>query len=221
LGAPTGSDALAVKTVSGGLVFTSIAAGSDFTCAVTSGFAAYCWGGNTQGQLGTGSAGSGASTPTRAASGLLLASVVAGRGAVACGVVRPDAASCWGVNGSGQLGRGFISALEAAPDALSGAPSLVSVTAGLLHACGLSPDGAASCWGGAGFLGTAAGTASSKPVSVVHDAKFVFISAGTNHTCALTADGTAFCWGRNDLGQLGTGSASAVELTPVKVADHP
>jgi alpha-tubulin suppressor-like RCC1 family protein len=40
--------------VLGGLSFEVLAAGVDHTCGITTGGAAYCWGANGSGQLGTG-----------------------------------------------------------------------------------------------------------------------------------------------------------------------
>ena len=40
--------------VVGGYTWASLSAGSGFTCGVTAGGAAYCWGVNFTGQLGTG-----------------------------------------------------------------------------------------------------------------------------------------------------------------------
>jgi alpha-tubulin suppressor-like RCC1 family protein len=41
--------------VSGGFTFASIRAGFGFTCGLTTGGVAYCWGQNEMGQLGIGS----------------------------------------------------------------------------------------------------------------------------------------------------------------------
>jgi alpha-tubulin suppressor-like RCC1 family protein len=44
------------------------------------------------------------------------------------------------------------------------------------------------------------------------------VVAGLNgHVCARVTDGTARCWGPNDVGQLGTGSTSALSSVPVQV----
>jgi alpha-tubulin suppressor-like RCC1 family protein len=40
--------------VKGGLAFRSLSAGLEFTCGITTGGDAYCWGDNMRGQLGTG-----------------------------------------------------------------------------------------------------------------------------------------------------------------------
>jgi len=44
------------------------------------------------------------------------------------------------------------------------------------------------------------------------------LAAGTEHTCALNSVGKVFCWGSNLLGQLGSGSTSALETTPQEVS---
>ena len=115
LGADSTSDSLQIKPVSGGLVFSVLSAGTDFTCGLTFGSAAYCWGGNASGQLGTGATGPAVNTPVRAAPGLTLQTIAAGHTAFGCGAAVSGGAACWGVNNTGQLGRGFISALAADP----------------------------------------------------------------------------------------------------------
>jgi alpha-tubulin suppressor-like RCC1 family protein len=74
-----------------------------------------------------------------------------------------------------------------------------------MHACGLTSDGVAYCWGDNdwGQLGDGTGTTSIEPVPVTGAARFTTIAAGGYNTCALTVEGTAHCWGDNSRGQLG------------------
>jgi alpha-tubulin suppressor-like RCC1 family protein len=86
------------------------------------------------------------------------------------------------------------------------------------HACVLTEEGEAYCWGsnGSGQLGTGTLAGSATPVRVAGGRRFVAIHAGFAHSCALTADGEAYCWGSNRFGELGTGSSAAAwEPTPV------
>ncbi|HEY2824083.1 MAG TPA: Ig-like domain-containing protein [Gemmatimonadales bacterium] len=219
LGNDSVADPLAIRTSANDQVFSSVSAGPDFTCATTPGFSSYCWGGNGQGQLGIGGT-AGSHVPVRTATAGLLTGVAAGRGAFTCAPDPSTGIDCWGVNSSGQLGRGVISPFETTPSPVANGAALGNVSAGLDHACAIAGSGAVWCWGAAGLLGNGGNSASSLPVQIAAPV-FVLVSAGTNHTCALTADGTAYCWGRDDLGQLGTGSAAALVTAPAKVADHP
>ena len=44
------------------------------------------------------------------------------------------------------------------------------------------------------------------------------IAAGKAHTCGVTGGGVAYCWGSNYDGQLGNGTASGIEASPVRTA---
>src|SRR2546426_265740 len=89
--------------VAGGLTFAAVSAGNVHTCGVTTGGAAYCWGDNTQGQLGNGSTASSgtpvpvAGTPTFAAGGP--------RQFFPCGVDASGGPNRWGVCGRWALGK--------------------------------------------------------------------------------------------------------------------
>jgi alpha-tubulin suppressor-like RCC1 family protein len=95
-----------------------------------------------------------------------------------------------------------------------------------VHACALTPAGAAWCWGGntAGQRGDSTITGGATPGPVSGGLAFRLLSAGTAHTCGLTADGSAWCWGSNADGRLGStpGAESCAGLpcstTPVAVS---
>ena len=102
--------------VSGGLAFRSIrpSKGIDiysFTCGVTTGNAAYCWGSNTQGQLGAATTQlceltvPCSVTPIAVGGGLAFDAVTTGA-EFACGVTTTGQGYCWGQNFYGQLGDG-------------------------------------------------------------------------------------------------------------------
>jgi alpha-tubulin suppressor-like RCC1 family protein len=96
-----------------------------------------------------------------------------------------------------------------APDR-PGAPSGVGLSVGGHHACRLTADGHALCWGraDAGQLGIGTTPLRSEPVQVVAGAtRFTSVAAGGLHSCALTADGEAWCWGQNAAGQAGLSAA--------------
>jgi alpha-tubulin suppressor-like RCC1 family protein len=95
--------------VAGG-TFASLSAGGSHTCAVAASGAAYCWGSNTYGELGTGNGVGAASTPQLVAGGHAFGSISAGRNHT-CGLLSVPqfsgaAAYCWGLNADGQLGDG-------------------------------------------------------------------------------------------------------------------
>lgn len=83
----------------------SVSAGQSHTCAVTLDGALWCWGDNTNGQLGTGVLSS-TTTPVQVQSSVLAwAQVAAGIGHT-CAVDVDGYVWCWGSNTSGQLGIG-------------------------------------------------------------------------------------------------------------------
>jgi hypothetical protein len=108
--------------VAGSPAFVQIDGGFQFFCGVTAGGAAYCWGDNTFGQLGTGTS-SGTSVPTpQLVTGGHTFSFVSSGYRHSCGVAS-DGLYCWGENNYGDVGTGSgTTATYATPVKVVGQP---------------------------------------------------------------------------------------------------
>jgi len=145
LGNGTKDDKQSPTVVSGGLRFSAIGAGREHTCGVASASgAAYCWGTNTAGQLGTGSFAD-TTAPLVVTGGLTFRSISAG-GFHSCALTTGDVAYCWGLGSDGQLGddKGISSNK---PVAVPFATQFALISAGDRHSCGVTRQGAIYCWG--------------------------------------------------------------------------
>jgi alpha-tubulin suppressor-like RCC1 family protein len=200
--------------VAGGVVFASITGGAEHTCALTAAGVAYCWGDNTDGQLGDGTHVDRAA-PTPVAGGLTFTQIVAGDSHT-CGLTTAGAAYCWGSDGIGQLGDGSAPPPLGArpsrtlPGRVVGGLTFTSLTAGGGFTCALTGAGALYCWGANDFGQHARSGAvfNSTPAAAVGVPPLASITAGAVHVCGLTSAGVAYCWGGNGSGQLGDGTAS-------------
>src|SRR3989442_1774307 len=235
LGTGTTNGSATPAAVVGGLSFKAVSVGGqEFACGVTTSGAAYCWGDNLYGELGTGtsigpqSCGGAACSmmPVAVGGGWSFGSASTGNG-FACGVATSGAAYCWGVNVNGNLGTG-TSAGTATPAAVAGGLSFSEVSAGDGSACGVTTSGAAYCWGNgsSGQLGTGTRTSSSTPLGTLGGLGITAVSAGggfagpgfAGFACGVTTSGVAYCWGANTDGQLGTGSVGGLAPVPTRVA---
>lgn len=176
------------------------------TCVRTADGRAACWGFNTSGQLGDGSADLRTSPVVVPGSYGAPVAVAAGINHTCAGTA--DGVHCWGYNADAQLGRGTQTTNESLPgpaQVIGQRPD--SVAAGSEHSCA-AVAGAVLCWGDNeyGQLGSGAGPARWKPTPVPSLGSGVSqIVAGHRHTCALRLGGV-WCWGVNANGQLGNGT---------------
>ena len=194
----------------------AIAVGDSHACALTTAGGAKCWGSNLFGRLGDNTTVD-KSTPTDV-SGLTsgVAAIAAGNSHT-CALTTTGGVTCWGYNGSGQLGNS-ASAPKLTPTDVSGLSSgVAAITAGGYHTCALTTAGGVKCWGtnNSGQLGNSTTFDNSTPTDVSGLTGGVMaISAGSIHTCALTTAGGVKCWGGNDVGQLGTFTFAQSATTP-------
>lgn len=132
-----------------GVQFTTVSAGADHSCAIATTGAAYCWGANDLGQLGTGATGSGGATPVLVSGGLVFTQITSGS-RFTCALTQSGAAYCWGDNSNLTLGVGPFSGgdgVRASPVLVQGGLVFAQLSAGNSHVCGVTVTGAAYCWG--------------------------------------------------------------------------
>jgi len=194
---------------------TSVSVGAGFACAAFTDGRVECWGENSQGQLGDGTA-TYSTKPVRATA-LTHGPVTA----VSCGneftcvlLAPKGTVECWGLNASGQLGDGTTMNTKT-PVAAMGLTGVKAIAARGLHTCALLADGTVSCWG----MTTNASGGTSRvtvPTPVPGVTGATAIATGEDDACALLADATVACWGDGTSGALGNGSTTS-SATPVPV----
>ncbi len=137
-----------------------------------------------------------------------------GIGYVACAIEANNAVKCWGDNGA----RGKLSAdgNEARPQTTpypavtsTGAPlSLVQLSMGYSHACGVTSTGGMKCWGwnAQGQMGSSNLTENGAIDVPGFSNDVVKVAVGLGFECALMKTGGVKCMGENGLGELGDGT---------------
>lgn len=191
---------------------TAISAGYDHTCAIVTGGAVRCWGGNQVGQLGDGTVKPWSAPVT--VSGIAGARGIAAGHDHTCALTAEGTVLCWGDNNWKKLGNESIGQ-TLTPTPVAGIADAVAITANRWHSCARLSDGSAMCWGGnfSGELGDGRwSTWRATPVQVVGLTGASEVVAGGRHTCAVVPAGTMACWGNNDHAQLGDGTQTARQV---------
>ena len=205
------------------LTFSSISAGGNSTCGVSSD-GIYCWG--EQGT--TTSSGSYSPQPSLIRSNTWSVSLSVG-GNHSCEYVNwSHEVYCWNADQFGQAGVDpattfFYSGTNKVIFAmLTGLGNAVSrVSAGADFTCADQMSGIVQCFGlnNVGQLGNGASSfgINFAPQTVGNGQQLHGVSAGYSHACALDVNNKAWCWGWGKYGQLGQGASISQSATPVQV----
>jgi alpha-tubulin suppressor-like RCC1 family protein len=170
-----------------GSKFISLGGGSEHTCGVLTDSTGYCWGRNSEGQLGDSTTNT--SLTPREVQGGHNWRVIRGGDGGSCGLDGAGIVWCWGWD------YGFADPpYTSYPTQVLGLPALVSLSVGGNYACGLTAAGAAWCWG-SDYEGETGHTSAPAAAPVETSVLFSALEAGYSYTCGLDQDGTAWCWG--------------------------
>lgn len=195
--------------------FTRVAVGEFHSCGLRADSVAVCWGWNSAGELGTHAPLGAVNATPAAVFGELEYHDIASGARHSCGVNAQGKVHCWGLNGSGEIGRNPL-VNSTTPFPIASTNSFADVAIGGAHACAIDLQQLIYCWGAAMVNGAAQDTqVPSGPVGGT-TRRYHALSAGYEHTCALSMDDEVWCWGSNLHGQLGI-SGVASSSNPVRV----
>lgn len=179
-------------------------------CALMASGEVFCWGQNSLGELGLGSAAPNTPTPTMVP-GVTGALAIAANYSHTCVTRAPSNALCWGLNSAAndQLGNGGVAGDSPLPSTAVPMANIVGI--GMNFTCMANDFSPQTCFGQAsnnrtGMMGFGTMAAGGGPVA-----------GGTNHGCAIDAVGRLFCWGLNDTGQVGVPGADGLTRVEVTV----
>ncbi|PKQ30520.1 MAG: hypothetical protein CVT62_13450 [Actinobacteria bacterium HGW-Actinobacteria-2] len=208
-----------VAGLSSGVSYVSTS--NDTVCAVVTGGAVKCWGGDYWGQLGTGAKDDsypyGSATPQQVVGLASGAAKVSVGWAHSCALQSTGAFTCWGHQSSGEFGDASAGDRYQASGGWTGT-GYTTISAGAYTTCGITSSGGVDCWG-VNYNGTLGHSpsdvpSSSIPLAISELSSVTSVSVGDSHVCAVSS-GAAMCWGTNSSGQVGSENQS--EYVPFAV----
>jgi cysteine-rich repeat protein len=202
----------------------SIEAGDDHVCTIDLAGQVWCWGDNTQRQLGRGGMDiTDSPTPTLVALPGGLTAIDLGLGDDhSCVVLVDGTVACWGDDDNGQLGDGAAGVDNGVATLVPGLPVVVDVQGGQDDACAITELGEVWCWGDNADGQIGDGTAVDRPTPqlVALPSAAQTIALGDDFACALLLTDQVFCWGEAEDFQLASGDLVDV-LSPSEVMGAP
>lgn len=198
-------------------------ANADHACGITGDGSVWCWGGNTEKQLGQSDTAATYTVddPVEVDGVSNVVDITAGDD-YTCALDNGGTTQCWG--DAGNLGDSSVVADSDTPVTVTGGHVFTKIDSETHRGdstCGLGSGGSIWCWGddSNGRLGNdeTIGNDSVDPVQVAGISDFVDLSVGRYHACGLRKNGDIWCWGGNSEGQLGNGTSGTDSGIPVQV----
>ncbi len=204
-----GKKAKAAVDTGTGYKVKEVSLGYYHSAAITENGDLYCWGYNSNGQIGNGT------TENQTIPIKVLESVkaVSLGDCYSAAITENDDLYCWGDNSDGQIGSG-TTGNQLTPVKVLG--NVKTVSLGDYHSAAITKNGDLYCWGDNDFgqIGNDTTKDQSIPVKVLGNVKTV--SLGGAYSAAITEKGDLYCWGYNRGGEIGNGTTQD-QSTPVKV----
>ncbi len=193
--------------------------GQGHTCAISLDGNLWCWGRNTDHELGADSRIQ-VREPIQVTPNGPWLNISAGQD-YNCGVMQDHTLWCWGQNTGSDTNDGFPLGIAGAtllsnPTQVGSSADWTLVRSNTFHSCALNRTSELWCWGRniEGQLGTSDIDNRSTPARVASG--IAAVSVGRFTTCAIDQTGVVECTGANDEGELGTGDTDRRNaLTPV------
>ncbi len=193
-------------------VWRQVSAGAKHTCGTDLDERLWCWGGNGEGQLGTGGV-EPVDSPAEVGAGTGWIEVAAGANHT-CAIDTGDRLWCWGDGKEGELGIGDDAADRVVePMPVDSELGWRAVRLGDKTSCAIATDGTLWCWGknDAGQLGLGDLELRSVPARVGAADDWASLAVGKRHVCGVRTSGGLFCWGDDADGQLNLGDLEGHE----------
>ncbi|NBR66459.1 MAG: hypothetical protein EBT79_04105 [Actinobacteria bacterium] len=199
-----------------------VALGDEHTCVIKDDGTVWCFGGNSDYQLGNSSyLSSDSTTPVQ------IAGFGAGRTAVkiaagerhTCALLDNGTVWCWGAGGSNELANGGVQSFNPVQVPLGSGITATDLFVGGRVSCALTSDSRLTCWGqnhmgqiGNGTTEVNGGVAPTAVSNIPTSFVPAHVDPGGRHVCAAATAGTAWCWGDDNRNQLGTAADGAVAV---------